>query len=339
VSKKSKDKLVEQLVLKSREAFIMGLEIFNKPTLKYRVEGFAFFICNAWELMLKAEMIKRFGEDSIYYADNPERTISLSVVIGNIFTNDKDPLRKNLEKITDLRNMSTHYITEEYGVIYAPLFQACVLNFRNKMNEFHSVDIAENIPESFLTLSVNVGDFTDEVLRAKYSAELAEKLITNRDDLAILEKEENNPKFSIGIRQEIYITKKKGSADFVVAYDSKSGNKVRTIKELQDPGNTHNYSFGNTVKEINKRLQNDKIPFSYSKSNGETRTSFTAGDLTLFMKCYDIKSNKTYCYEHKSDGRVISYSYAPSLTEFILALIKENPKGVIDALKFMSKSR
>ena len=37
--------------------------MFNKPTLKYRVEGFAFFVCNAWELMLKAEMAKQLGEN------------------------------------------------------------------------------------------------------------------------------------------------------------------------------------------------------------------------------------------------------------------------------------
>ena len=44
--------LSKRLVDKSIEAFIMGLEIYNKPTIKYRIEGFSFFICNAWELML-----------------------------------------------------------------------------------------------------------------------------------------------------------------------------------------------------------------------------------------------------------------------------------------------
>lgn len=92
-------KLAKQLLDKSREAFVMGLEVFNKPTLRYRVEGFVFFMCNAWELLLKAEIIKRFGMDSIYYKDNIDRTISLSDAIRRIFTNDKDPLRKNLEKI------------------------------------------------------------------------------------------------------------------------------------------------------------------------------------------------------------------------------------------------
>ena len=90
--------LRDQLILKSREAFIMGLEIFNKPTLKYRVEGFTFFTCNAWELLLKSEIIKKFGEDAIYYKDNINRTISIIEAIRKIFTNENDPLRKNLEK-------------------------------------------------------------------------------------------------------------------------------------------------------------------------------------------------------------------------------------------------
>ena len=68
--------LTEKLLDKSKEAFTMAIEIYNKPTIKYRIEGFSFFICNAWELMLKAYMIKAKGENSIYYKDNPERTLS-----------------------------------------------------------------------------------------------------------------------------------------------------------------------------------------------------------------------------------------------------------------------
>ena len=67
----------EQLIDKAKEAFVLAIEIYNKPSIKYRLEGFAFFICNAWELMLKAYLIKREGEDSIYYKDDPERTITL----------------------------------------------------------------------------------------------------------------------------------------------------------------------------------------------------------------------------------------------------------------------
>lgn len=104
--------LYEKLLEKSKEAFIMSIEIYNKPSIKYRVEGFSFFICNAWELMLKAHLIKTQGENSIYYSNKQNRTIALENCIKIVFTNNKDPLRLNLEKIIELRNTSTHFIVE-----------------------------------------------------------------------------------------------------------------------------------------------------------------------------------------------------------------------------------
>ena len=49
--------VTEKLIEKSKEAFLMAIEIYNKPSIKYRVEGFSFFICNAWELMLKSKLL------------------------------------------------------------------------------------------------------------------------------------------------------------------------------------------------------------------------------------------------------------------------------------------
>ena len=114
----------DQLIDKAKEAFVLAIEIYNKPSIKYRIEGFSFFICNAWELMLKAHMINKFGENSIYFSDKPNRTISLEGCVKKVFTNEKAPLRKNLEKIIELRNTSTHFITEEYEAVYIPLLQA-----------------------------------------------------------------------------------------------------------------------------------------------------------------------------------------------------------------------
>lgn len=77
----TKEDLYDLLLEKSKEAFVLSVEIYNKPTIRYRVEGFSFFICNAWELMLKAHIIKKFGDNEIYYKDKPSRTISLSECI------------------------------------------------------------------------------------------------------------------------------------------------------------------------------------------------------------------------------------------------------------------
>lgn len=113
--------LSKRLVDKSVEAFIMGLEIYNKPTIRYRIEGFSFFICNAWELMLKAEMLNR--NISIYFKDKNDRTLSLELVVKKIYSDKNTRIRLNLERIIELRNISTHYITEDYEVKYAPYFK------------------------------------------------------------------------------------------------------------------------------------------------------------------------------------------------------------------------
>ena len=108
---------VSKLLSKSQEAFLLAIEIYNKPSIRYRVEGFSFFICNAWELMLKARLIKTRGESSIYYKDNPDRTITLENCVKEIFTNERTPLRKNLLRIVELRNTSTHLVVEEYEMV------------------------------------------------------------------------------------------------------------------------------------------------------------------------------------------------------------------------------
>lgn len=33
---------IDRLLDKSKEAFVMAIEIYNKPTIKYRLEGFSF---------------------------------------------------------------------------------------------------------------------------------------------------------------------------------------------------------------------------------------------------------------------------------------------------------
>lgn len=81
--------LIDRLINKSQEAFVMSIEIYNKPTIEYRVEGFAFFICNAWELLLKGQMIDKYGNDSIYYKDHPTRTLSLEKCVEKVFTNKR----------------------------------------------------------------------------------------------------------------------------------------------------------------------------------------------------------------------------------------------------------
>ncbi len=315
-----RDKMIE----KSKEAFVMAIEIYNKPTIKYRVEGFSFFICNAWELMLKAHMINKFGDNSIYYKDNPKRTITLENCIQKIFTNEKSPLHRNLLKIIELRNTSTHFITEEYEMIYIPLFQACVLNFVEKMQEFHQVDMTEVVPQNFLTLAVSMKSLDENIIRVKYPEEIAERILDTNSSLAPMINE-NNQSFAIKIEHYHYLTKDKNKATSFVHVDKTAEAGVKIIKELKDSSNTHKYTMKTALKEINRQLQKEGIDLKINSYHFD-----------LFNKVFRLKENERYCYIHKIYAQP-SYSYSMQAIELIVGEIKKDSENILNNLKKMAK--
>lgn len=255
------ENLADNLVSKSVEAFILGIELYNKPTIKYRVEGFSFFICNSWELMLKAHLINISGTESIYYKDNNERTITLADCIKKIYTNEKDPLRLNLEKIVELRNTSTHFITEEYEMVYIPLFQACVNNFSEKILDYHGFDTSSVISQNFLNLTVTMNTIDDYQIKAKYPPNIALKLINSKNEIQELN-EITNERFGFTIVHEHYITKNKNQATSLIGIDNTGSNRnIQIVKELKDPQKTHPYSTKKVIEQINRKLSRLDIDF------------------------------------------------------------------------------
>lgn len=309
-----------KLLEKAKEAFVMAIEIYNKPTIRYRVEGFSFFICNAWELMLKAYMIKKFGEDSIYYKDNRDRTITLENCLQRVISNEKAPLRRNLGKIIELRNTSTHFVTEEYEMIYIPLFQACVLNFVEKMQEYHEIDMTEVVPQNFLTLAVSMKALDAAVIRAKYPEEIAEKMLSTNAQLKPLIAE-NNQAFAIKVEHLHFLTKDKNRATSFVYVEKDADVGVKIIKELKDPNNTHKYTMKNAIKEINRRLQNRGIEFVMNQYIFD-----------LFNKKYGIKEDEKYCYVHRQYAQP-SYTYSMQAIELIVEEVAKDPENIVNYLK------
>ena len=318
----------ERLVDKAKEAFVMAIEIYNKPSIRYRLEGFSFFICNAWELMLKAFLIKRDGDSAIYYSDKPNRTISLENCIQKVFTNEKAPLRKNLEMVVDLRNTSTHFITEEYEALYIPLLQACVFNFVDKMNEFHGVDMTEIIPENFITLSVRLKSLNETEIRAKYSEQVSERIISVQKTLEPMI-DDGNSSFAIKVEHLHYATKNRAEATELYHIDKDAEEGVRIIKELKDPNDTHKYNMKALNKEIERRMRKEGITLLDADKRP---ANFNQYHFHLFNSYFRIKENERFCYTYQVSTQP-QYSYSQQAIDFIFDEIKKAPDTIIGDLK------
>lgn len=317
-----------KLLDKSKEAFAMAIELYNKPTIRYRVEGFAIFICNAWELMLKAYMIKKMGPDSIYYKDNPNRTITLENCIQKVFTNNKDPLRINLEKIIELRNTSTHFIMEEYEMVYVPLFQACVFNYNEKMAAFHNIDMTALIPQNFLTLSISMKALSEAEIIAKYPEEIATKMLDMKGKIDEVAMATNNAKFAIRVDHYHYLTKDKDKATSFVKIDNSADASVKIIKELKDPNKTHSLTAKACIDKVREYLVKNHIDLLY---NGNV-TKFNRFHFTNFCKYFGLKDNERFCYIHKQFSTP-QYSYSLQAVEFITEELRKDPENILNNIK------
>lgn len=322
------EKIEDKLISKSIEAFSMAIEVYNKPTIKYRAEAFSIFICNAWELMLKAYMMKTKGETSIYFSNNPERTLALSDCIKKVFTNDKDPLRLNLEKILELRNTSTHFITEEYEMVYVPLFQACVLNYNDKMLEFHDVDITETIPQNFLTLSVSLKSLNEAEISAKYPEIISRKLFAVKNAIEALESTENQ-KFAININVNHYLTKNKKLADATLHIAKEGEEPVAVIKEIRNPELVFQYTTKSAIETIKSMLRRNKIELLYKGQPIEKFNKFHFGNLVNY---YGVKQNEKFCWVYMN-GKTPFYNYSLQALEFLVEEMRKDPENILDNIK------
>ncbi len=321
--------MVDALCEKAQEAFVLGIELFNRPTLRYRLESCAYLLCNAWELLLKAYLMKRDGPDSIYYSDKRDRTLSLEDCVRRVFTNEHDPLRKGLEQIIKLRNTSTHFIVDEYEVLYGPLLQACVENFDEKARELMGMEVSDLIPQNYLALSVRRSPIDLEECRARYTPEVLDRLITARSHvLAGITDDSDNTRYAHVYVTELRSVKRGGDLTFSVSRDAAA--EVAMVTRVVNPADKYPYRTKGVVERVNSALSRRGIALMM---NGEPKGKFTRNDFQNFIRLYSMKEDERYSMNTSMEGEQAWYSYSQQAIDDIVEILAGDPEHALDAVK------
>lgn len=314
--------VVNRLIEKSQEAFLLAIELYNRPTIRYHAEGCCFFLCNAWELMLKAHISKTLGESAVFYPDS-DRSLSLADCVKKVFTNANDPLRRNLEIVIELRNTSTHYVTDEYELFYGPVLQYCVERYDEKLREFHGIEISDRIPENYLALSVRRGSVDIDSIRARYSKEIVEKMLTLGANIAA-----EGTVGAVPYSTELRLTKKK-DADFSVRIASDADAAATILRTLTDPINKYKYRTKTAVRFIRAKLAKAGVCVMV---NGEPK-EFNNYHFQVFADFYEMKGNESYSYNFALSGEQPSWGYSQQAADIMVQELIKNPGGVIDGMR------
>jgi hypothetical protein len=313
---------ISRLLEKSQEAFLLAIELYNRPTIRYHAEGCSFFLCNAWELMLKAYISKTAGHNALFYPKS-NRTLSLNDCIKKVFTNEEDPLRRNLEIVVELRNTSTHYVTDEYELFYGPILQYCVERYDEKLREFHGIEISDKIPENYLALSVRRGSVDLDAIRARYPKEIVEKMLAlNANAVA------QGVAGAVSYATELRLTKKK-DADFSIRIASDADNSATILRTLTNPIDKYKYRTKTAVKFIRGKLAKENVKIFVKGEEKE----FNNYHFKVFVDFYEMKGNEAYSYNFALPNEQPSWGYSQQAVDLMIQELFKNSENVIDGMR------
>ncbi|MEN6570690.1 MAG: DUF3644 domain-containing protein [Anaerolineaceae bacterium] len=315
IRKRGNPGLKGQLIEKSIEAFVLSLETINRLSIKYRVETFTYLICNSWELLLKAKIIDDSkSRKAIYYPPKmgyPNRSLSLRDCLQKVFTNTNDPIRRNLEFVSELRDESVHLVISFVPSHVFSLFQSCVLNYHKKLVEWFQISLSDRVPVGMMTIIYDFGpeevDLSSSLMKRKIGKE-AIAYLTGFENLVSQESRRLNgvSEFSINIGYKLALIKNPADADIVLS-SGVSDASLGIIEVAKDSSRTHPYRQKEVVEYFNSSLGQSKKISPY--------------DVQCMNTVYEIKRNSNFFYQGRVKGSPAQYSLS-----FVTWLIDEFTK-------------
>ena len=288
------------LLEKSIQAAIAAIEVYNKPDFKYREETFSILMINAWELLLKAKILKanRGKRNSIYVPIKtktasgkkiqrfyPKRNRSGNPMTLDVFSALKkvrvpDELRENLNLLVEIRDNAIHYINDSksFEKVVLEIGTATLKSYMTLVNEWFNHDLGNYdfflMPVSFFhpfemeSFSTNSKNKQME----NFLAYVSKKLTDNPTNL--------NSSHNIALRLETRLEKSMSEKALSVRYSNDSPIVVRQeidnkIRDGLKNGSILDYkSFVNKCRSKIKNFKKDK---EFNK------------------KCKELKSDEKFC--------------------------------------------
>lgn len=313
-------RLSRQLLERSQEAYLLALDLYNRPTIRYRVEGFCFLFTNAWELLLKAKIIEDTKKDrSIFHRKergNPRRSISLKHALKEVFPKDNDPIRRNIEAIAALRDCAIHLLIPELEAVYGGMFQAGVFNYANKLQEWFGLALTDRASPSMLSLVFDVKEIDPVRIQKKYGKEVLNFIVARSKSVQDAIIATSDLRFGIPITYRLVLTNKPKKADIIMALEEEGGPVAAFIEVPKDISRTHPYRFRQLLATIDARL-------------GKSYT-FNQYDLQAILHKLKVKKPRSskYHYLVQATG---THLYSEGLLDLIVGKIQKIPGYVASA--------
>lgn len=322
-----------KLLGNAKAALMAAIEVYNKPTFRYRDECAVILLLNAWELLLKAILSK--NDQSIFYPKKRKqayRTLSLEHAYGRAIpyfpaTIGHVALRHNLDLIGTYRDNAVHfYNADDFPVVVHQLSQTSIKNFRDLLEHVFGQRLEDEINWRLLPIGIeppiDVVTYMKGGVAVKQSSAVKHFLAELAKATVEVESAgEDRGRLMTIFNVKLESTKKIGDADVKVgvgAAGTEGGPLV--VVRTQDPNTTHPLRRKELCEELPPIHADYKNPYVFD---------------AIAWK-HDLKQNPQYCWQ--ADEGVLT-KYSRDTISFVKRLSKADVEAALTDYRAHMKSK
>lgn len=292
-------------LIRSREAMMMAVDIFNSPHLKFRTELFSVLTNIAWTYLLHEYHEEILNED---IKRDDGHTVSLYELLQRPTTPLSTNVVKNLKAIKDIRDEVEHRLFGKSDFNWLSLFQACCVNYENAICDLFGEDLS-------LKSSLN---FALQFARVSLSQITETQDLTVPANIQCLDKRLNYDFDTSAPNASEY--------KFLVVYTLDNSKKSGANLKFINPDSSEGQEIHNIL--VKKEAADDHYPYkplNVVKLVGEKIRNFTAHTHQLAWKKHKIRplnnskhpdqTNTIYCIYHSAHG---DYTYNEAWVNFLI---------------------
>lgn len=312
----------DERLIRSREAMMLAVQVFNSPSLMFKTEIFAVLANIAWTYLLHEYCLR--NKISI---ERDGETVTLFYMINNGDIPLSNGIKKNLLALKEIRDEVEHKLFSRSDPKWQSIFQACCLNFDKTLVEFfgEKVSLQAELSTALQFSKLNITQI--EVLQQFDIPENIDAL-DKRLEMELSEEEQEDLEYR-----------------FCVSYTLTSASKGQSHMQFLTPESTDGKKMHNILV---KHKQTDalypyKAKIVCNKVKEETGYNFTLHQHTNAWKFFKIRpatnsdkpevTNKRHCIYHKAHK---DYTYSQNWVDYLINVVRD--EEVFAAVKSYGKN-
>lgn len=301
----------DERLIRSREAMMLAVQLFNNPLIEFKGEVFAVLANIAWTYL----MLEHYKRKRISIVRNDGLTLALSEMIARNDCPLSPGTIENLKAIKEIRDLVEHKLLVRSDAKWLPLFQACCLNFEKTICDLFSDKLSL---QGDLSLALQFAKLNIEQIELLHSYDLSPELEALDAQL--------NSDLPDELAQDL-------DYRFRVVYTLDNASRNKAHIEFLNPGSEEAKEVQNVL--IKHRAADDLYPFKPREAAKEiarlSGKTFKEHNNTQAWKFFKVRpksgakrpsdTSKEYCMYHQAHR---DYTYSVKWTEYVAEQIQND---------------